>query len=181
MPMHENFIAVAYYDTDAEEAKPCKEGEFFKNNKLKFHIGLPENDEPMFEKGWNITKDILMNNNVGFFKIINKGLKMSDQIGQEGKDITIYAYYDPDKDLAKWQSILQTINQHLIDAKIPPGKKPSGIKKEERPISGSSYITYRYDIKSWPPEDLCAKITVNQNLADDNKPEGTGFSAALRL
>lgn len=177
MPREPNFIGISYYDVDADELEPCEEGKFIEANKLKFHISLPENNSNMFEKGWAITKNILMNHNVNSFKIIKAGIKMSDEVGQEGKDITIYAYFNPEKDIASWELILKSINQQLIEAGVTPGRKPSGVKKEQKAISGSDYITYRYERK-WPTDDICAKIALGKNLAD-KKTEDSSPSISM--
>lgn len=130
---------------------------------LKFHIALPEWNRPQFEKGWSIVKDILFRHRVTEFKVIKEPHRMSDNPGQRGKDITIYASSNPNKSLADWLSLLQEITLELTLNRIPPGYRPPERSEQERgmireePIPGSNYISYRYDNDNgrWPRANPC--------------------------
>ena len=99
---------------------------------------------------------------------------MSDVPEQRGKDVTIYAGYNPNMSLSDWRKTLQKIEQQLTAEKIPPGDRSPGFgKKPEKPMSGSHYFTYRYEHelypeRGWPEEDFCARegfgITVANQL-----------------
>ena len=156
--------------------------------KLKFHISLPEQEKKFswypfgtinsnekisnnkkinaYEKGWNIVKRILIDNQVASFKVICAGKKMSEIEGQAGKDITIYAYQNPDKTIKDWEKIIQEITEKLVNAGINPGYKVEDNKnKFELAIKGSQYVYYRYENnkKYKKDEDPCEKIEINVN------------------
>lgn len=152
------FIMIAL---DEYEEKPeFKEGKIFAEYGLKFHISLPEDIENL-DKGWDIVKTILMDNNITAFKVIRQGRKMSEDPDQRGKTITVYADKNPEKCLDEWGKILERITKELTKANVPPGYRPPGTtEKPEKPIPGSNYITYRYhdekeDKSIWPKEDPC--------------------------
>lgn len=140
--LNKNFI---FFMPREENTKtPCAEGKVFALLGLKFHISLVETDKDLFLKGWDITRKILLNEKLTF-KVVRDGIKMSATKGQEGKDITIYADYNPEKNTNDWHRILLQITEQLVAANVPPGYRPSGSKeKPEGVISGSNYLTYRY-------------------------------------
>lgn len=127
----------------ANSADVTLEGEVFKEYKLQFHISLPESDRVKYAQAWDIAKDILIENQVGFFKVAHERTKMSAKDGsQRGKDITIYAQSNPEKSLQDWQNILTDITEKLVRADIPPGYETSktGLRADTA-INGSNYIS----------------------------------------
>lgn len=150
-----------------------QEGNVFEEYGLKFHISLPEN-ESLRGLAWDLVKDILIEHQLVQFKVVRSGYKMSDVHGQAGKDITIYAYKNPEKNLQEWQMILQKINDDLSNAQIPPGAKVQGTVNLPE-VSLSPYISYRYDLeggnrkrklnkeiklKNWPDYDYCENLKI---------------------
>lgn len=139
-------------------------------NQLKFHISLPEDK---YAEGWDIVMPILIENGIAQFKIPHEGKYMSSAEGQYGKDITIYADKNPDKGIAEWQEILTAITEALVAANIPPGYKTArtGAESERYDIgiTGSKYISYRYDIKNPPSvnEDPCTQLTISNHQPHD--------------
>lgn len=124
-------------------------GTLFKIYGLKFHISLPEDNEEMRCKGWKIIKDTLINNHintfVNTFKVIQQGKYLSEVEGQQGKDVTIYANFNPEFRTRDWERIFQDITQKLVDAGVKPGyRPPDSISNPEKPLQGSNYVTYKY-------------------------------------
>ncbi len=139
---------------------PSNVGKFFSEYGLKFHISLPEDDPTQFSHAWSVVFDVLAKHDIAGFKVIADYKKMSDIEGQEGKDVTIYADHNPEKTLEQWQELLQELTMALTKANIKPGYRPSGtVEKPEKPVSGSNYITYRYEneyyekVAAWPKRD----------------------------
>ena len=103
----------------------------------KLHISIHFENLP---KGWNIAKDILVQHHVLHFKVVYPK-KLAKEWQENGKDggaeITIYAHEDdPNKN---WKTILQDIQNALVEHNIRPGPKP----RVDRKIQGSSYFYYR--------------------------------------
>ncbi len=122
---------------------------------LKFHISLPEDNDILRLKAWIIISDILIDNKINSFKTIQHGERMSKDPNQRGKDITIYANFNPELDIQSWSHILKQITQSLTNEKIPPGfRTPNLIDNPEKPIAGSNYITYRYEDELEPKARL---------------------------
>jgi hypothetical protein len=133
---------------------------------LKFHISLPEWDREHYKSGCDIVADILMENGISF-KYIKDRYKMSADGEQAGKDITVAAAYNPEKDVLFWSRLLTQITRKLVNSDINPGYRVLGsADKPERPIRGSNYVTYRYENEllqglDWPPDDPASHIEVN--------------------
>lgn len=175
-------------------------GTLFKIYGLKFHISLPEDNEEMRHSGWKIIKDILIDNHintfVNTFKVIQQGKYLSDVEGQQGKDVTIYANFNPEFRTRDWERIFQEITQRLVEAGIKPGyRPPNSTSSPEKPLNGSNYITYKYKdefkeqnkpensillrslakitgqdtgaTKGWPHFDAIAKISISVNNQPD--------------
>lgn len=132
--------------------------------KLQVHIALSEKKNKLgyyYERAqaWNIIKDILIKHNVREFKIIGSDLAMSEVSYQVGKDVTINLFADP-KEIKEWNSILNEINQTLIEYKVPlpsQGAKSSQQRGEEYTIQKIPYMTYRYEFGK-PTDDLVKKL-----------------------
>ena len=179
IPTNKEFIGCCFgsrvmEDPSAIQASPF--GEIAKTHGLKFHLSLPEWDVKKFNEGWDIVRNTLMKYGVVSFKLIRPELTMysDSDVGQAGKQITIYANENPEFTLAQWQNILQEITQKLVVAGIPPGYRPPFIKPEGAPkgskpeiaIEGCNYCSYRYydekhDKVNWPAGDPCSTIRVN--------------------
>lgn len=135
-----HFILMTHLKTSkASELKDMNAAHI--NFRLKFHISLPENEPELFSAGWNIIKTILIQNEVGLFKIVRPGEKMSSTPGQAGKDITIYAYDDKQRSIPQWCEIFESIIEKLVRRGIPPGYR---VKNDEY-IDTTCYISYRYE------------------------------------
>lgn len=138
-----------------------QEGRIFSDLDLKFHISIPEDNRHQYADAWNIIKDILINYEVGLFKVAHENAKMSSAKGQQGKDITIYTKRNSEKTLQDWQTILQKITERLVAANIPPGYQTSRIgPRADKAIRGSNYISYRYE-KGEPEQDFCAQLEID--------------------
>jgi len=164
VPGNEDFICFNKRGRPSKDS--CADGKIFQQHGLKFHVGLPEFDRDMYTQGWNILIEVLFRNSVENFKVIRSNCRMSDESGQEGKDITIYADSEPKRTAEEWKAVLEEITNKLAAAKIIPGYRPPGTeKKPEKPVNGSNYITYRYydefaKKSVWPKRDPCQKINV---------------------
>lgn len=162
----DSFIAFAY--VGEKELPGTEEGRLFQDIGLKFHISLPEcrDAELDFNRGWVVVRDIL-NANQASFKIIRAHVSMSDDPVQHGKVITVYA--TTDKDSAQWQRIFQEITQQLANVKVPPGYRPPGSEeKPERVMSGTNYVTYRFEdedkrIEKLKPQDKNRVLSLLDN------------------
>lgn len=147
---------------------------------LKFHISLPEDNQEQYAKAWNLIKDILIRHRVRYFKIVDENTKMSMGDGsQRGKDVTIFAQYNPEKSIGAWQELLQEITETLQQNNITPGYRPinSGHRADE-PITGSNYISYRYE-NGAPEVDAVADIRVS--VPHQLPPKEWGLSNELNL
>jgi hypothetical protein len=164
------FIILAYTGEPSSTAKTA-EGSIAQKYRLKFHISLPEWDRTNYAKGWDIVKDILIENKIEFSKIAHEEIRMSQgsDNSQQGKDVTICAYYHPEKDGNFWFNIAQRITEELTRNSVCPGYATleTGDRADTR-LNGSNYITYRYE-KALPAtvSDFCTKaniIVANQAL-----------------
>jgi len=111
----------------------------------KFHISINDKEPNNIKEGWNLVKDILIEHRVYNSKVVPQGKVMEEQViddepigVQRGKQITIYAFYQPEKD---WAPILQEITKALANNHIEPSYRAPG----DREVKGSNYITYRCD------------------------------------
>jgi hypothetical protein len=162
LPGNRSFIG--FQRGDDPEGQPSQEGHIFKEYGLKFHISLPEFNLEMYKKGWNIVRNTLFYHKVQSFKVIMPGKKMSDDLGQEGKDVTVYIDAEPSRTVEEWKIVLEDVTNRLAQEGISPGYRPPGTAaKPEKPIKGTNYVTYRYENKkeeSWPEFDPCEVIAV---------------------
>lgn len=155
--------------------------DIFTDHALKIHINLPEEDEEMYRKGWQVAVEILTRNNVNSFKFVKRGKLMSSDEGQEGKDITIYVAGDiknvKDKnEITGWESILNEINLELINANVPVGKQPPGTdSKQEKYFNHFKHICYRYE-KDDPKWDPFEEIKFIKTLGLEWKSEEINIS-----
>lgn len=141
-----------------------QQGEIFEKYGLKFHISLPENDRKKYAEGWNRIKDILIDEDVKFFKVADENTRMSSRTGQQGKDITIYTNRNPEKTANDWLNILIQITQSLVENEIPPGYQTCHKEEGERPdteIKGSKYISYRYEYEDESLVDHCRNFNID--------------------
>ena len=107
----------------------------------KFHISLDQDQEhngANLAAGWDIVNKVLREHHCPEWKII---MQAEANVGV-GKQITIFAYKD-DKTASDWQSILQEIENGLINANINPDR--AGFTEKDKNIPGSQYISYRND------------------------------------
>ena len=112
---------------------------------LKFHVSIPEDEEILQKNAFDLLIPILMEHGVNF-KFLKKGLKMSAERGQAGKDITIFANTRLDKTMSDWQKLITEITTVLVANNIPPGYQVEGdAEKPEYKIQGCNYVTYRYE------------------------------------
>ncbi|MFA6408970.1 MAG: hypothetical protein WCW01_02175 [Gammaproteobacteria bacterium] len=116
----------------------------------KFHIALDDSRpqgsaiSPNIAKGWDITKQILMNHGVQGFKVVRPEippLGLSKPV-QGRKQITIYAETEtPQRSPAEWAKIFDEITMKLIDAGVQPKLPFTG--EVDQHVAGSSFFTYR--------------------------------------
>jgi hypothetical protein len=130
---------------NVEVIKDSRIGQMVCDYGLKFHVSIPEWSDELYNKGFDLLLPFLMEQKVEF-KILKSNLKMSDQTGQAGKDITIYANATPEKSLENWTDLITGITTILVKNGVPPGYLSEGVKqKPESRITGCNYITYRYE------------------------------------
>lgn len=114
----------------------------------KFHISIDDEDPENITSGWNLVKDLLIDNRVYRSKVVSKGHHMSYEVigdgefgEQRGKQITIYTSYQPDKPLEYWNLLVLDITQILAENSIKPSYRP----ESDIPVEGSHYVSYRCD------------------------------------
>lgn len=93
------------------------------NEGWKFHIALDDTDKDNIEIAWDLTKDILIEYKVRMAKIIRPGIKLAEVEGQEGKQITIYTWYNAEKSPEEWHSIMVNISSMLKENNIKPAPR----------------------------------------------------------
>lgn len=140
-------------------------GKSVRQNGLKFHVSIPEWDQDLYNRSFDLLIPLLMKQGVDF-KFLKSGHKMSDQKGQAGKDITIYASARPDKNLGEWEKLIYDITIALVQSKIQPGYKVVNNAKKEYLIDGCNYISYRYENETTkkrirPNPDPITKFKIN--------------------
>jgi len=131
---------------------------------------------PNLEKGFEIAYDILIKHNIALFKVmtpenLDQIVKLPEEfpVSQLNKQITIYASANPEKSLQDWQNIFTEITEAYQENGIKffpnevllreleryyqkNGEQPSPKELEdnrhrsEKRISGSDFISYRYDL-----------------------------------
>jgi len=110
----------------------------------KLHIAIDDSIDGNMERGWNIVKDILIDHGIHASKVAMPGMGFannSEYREQQGKQITVYACYNPD---AQWNDICQEITIALADNNVTPANFSTG--NGEQVIRGSNYISYRSDL-----------------------------------
>lgn len=134
-------------------------GQYIAPCTLKFHVSIPEDDEILQKKAFDLLIPILMEHGVNF-KFLKKGLKMSVEREQAGKDITIFANTRLDKTMGDWQKLITEITTVLVANNIPPGYQVEGdVEKPEYKIQGCNYVTYRYERPK--PRDPIEKMQID--------------------
>jgi len=116
----------------------------------KFHISLDDSvRDGNFEKGWDIVKDILIKNEVYYFKIIKNASreKMLNNREQRGKEVTIYAFQEH-RTSDQWQLIIQEVTHALAANNVRPSPKPP----DDKAIPGTHYVSYRTDSPKKTPD-----------------------------
>lgn len=99
-------------------------------------------------------KEILIQHKASYFKVVRKGVKMSTDPDQRGKDVTVYAYEDINIKPEQWFTIMKEITLALTKAHIPSGYRPPiENKTEEKPLNGSNYVCYRYENPNYITHD----------------------------
>ncbi len=88
------------------------------------------------KKAWNIFKDILLKNSVGYAKVANH--ERTTRI-EPGKEITIYQ--NPEEKCS-WQTVVLAIEVGFKQNSIIPS---SHFAEGDKPIQGSRYASYRND------------------------------------
>lgn len=135
-----------FEDTDEDTKKrDPKIGKIVCDYGLKFHVSIPEWDDELYKKSFDLLLPLLMGQQVEF-KFLRSEFKMSEQTGQAGKDITIYANMTPQKSLEDWTDLIIRITTILVENDIPPGYAVEGTStKPQFKIKGCNYVTYRYE------------------------------------
>lgn len=169
-----SFIFLGCNDNPGEETK---EGDIASRYELKFHVSLPEWDREKYAQGWDIIKDIVIENRVSCSKIAHEEIRMSEGSGtQRGKDVTIYAKYHPDKDARFWLDIAEKITMKLRDNQIPPGYPTleTGSRRDFK-LLGSNYISYRYERSDIPENnDIMRGLSINVSNQEAPRPFNNG-------
>lgn len=146
----------------------------------KFHISIddPENDKTHnFEKAWPIIIKTLTELDIADFKVVHGDGRYQPQM--QGKQITIYAFKEPDRKavpdnddmLSSWQEVFQKLSEELTKADIRPGILASTENINDKEIKGSNYISYRSDSYNKDMKDPFESIQVNckNQLAREEK------------
>lgn len=105
----------------------------------KLHVAICDTVVGNVARAWNAIKDILIEQRIAESKIIKPGVSFAHNLEQSGKQITIYQYYNPERD---WDMIINQIEQRLRMAQI----LPATFSPTDKRISGSAYISYRNDL-----------------------------------
>lgn len=114
----------------------------------KLHISIDDNnmESGNLEKAWKVIVSHLIWYGVKEFKIVDNDSRkyMQNGKGQEGKQVTIYAYKNHFL-VEQWQNIIQSIEQGLADQHITSGPTPKSRNKyqegqDETVICGSHFF-----------------------------------------
>lgn len=116
----------------------------------KLHIAVDDRAPGNLVLAWNLIKDILIDYRLAQSKIIKPEVSfMSDPL-QCGKQITIYQYYNPDRD---WNRVINDIERTLRHNNVAPG----AFSPTDAPISHSLYIAYRNDLNRLGKDTIDAR------------------------
>lgn len=132
------FVHLFLFDTNEHSS-----GDEIKKNPLdgwKFHLSVDESDPDNIAKAWDIVTELALKYKIGESKFLKSDKFLATR--QSGKELTIYIN-DDDPEL-DWNTILLELNQKFVANNIKPGVAPFG----DKPIRGSSYISYRFDPSS---------------------------------
>ncbi len=161
-------------------------GEFAIKNRLKFHVSIPE-EAPLQKKAFDIIIPVLMRHEVNF-KFLRKPLKMSDTLGQAGKDVTIFTNTRGDKTVKEWGALIHEITEALVKNNVPPGYKVNlNLREEpENRIEGCHYVTYRYEKiknrRNWPNPDLVDDIVITvENQQEPQNPPNSQKNVTISI
>jgi hypothetical protein len=106
----------------------------------KLHISINDKGLANLIKGWNLVKNILIDNEIKTFKVIKPNQNLCDDAIQCGKQITIYQFRD-ERTLQFWQELIEKIEAELTQAGVEPDKKAP----IDEPIFESHFFSYRSD------------------------------------
>lgn len=115
----------------------------------KFHISFDMEGDNIY-KGWSVVLPILAKYGIKHFKVAPDGFDEANK-KQRGKEITVYAFDNPEIKKETWAKILKEITYELMIHNIKPGPFPSNPDRKDREIKGSKYISYRND--NWRVKD----------------------------
>lgn len=118
-----------HFDTshlEEEKTQPSDVGRLGLLYGLKFHISLPEKDRGAFRKGCNIVIRSLTQHRILGFKVIRDHERMSETVGKEGKDITIYVKFNTSNTVKDWVVLFNAIMKEFLENSILPGYKILG-------------------------------------------------------
>lgn len=102
----------------------------------KLHISI---DKSQVGVAWDSLLPIFIKHKIGMLKIRNNAEVNEDEREQIGKEITIYAFIEPE--IMSWRQILTEINEALVTNNITPSTKP----QYNIEVQGSDYLSYRND------------------------------------
>lgn len=124
----------------------------YEANGLKFHVSV---DPRRMSEAWDIILETMAKHDVPEAKFANPLLNKTQE---PGKEITIYAFRDPDRPMLKsqekpskqtsWETVIQEISERLQSAGIQPGAAATSNSQGggmEHTIKGTNYITWRND------------------------------------
>lgn len=119
----------------------------------KLHLAIYDADGDNVAKAWDALKDILINYRIAESKVIKPGISFSQDPIQYGKQITIYQFYNPNRD---WARIVNEIETALRLNDI----RPAACSPSDKRIPGSNYISYRNDLDKDNKSNLDAKAAM---------------------
>lgn len=109
-----------------------------KDTGWKIHIGIDDSEQENLARGWEAIREILFKYQIYSLKIINPNIKLANNPTQSSKQITIYAFKQPNLD---WSAFLNEIESALNQQEI----LPAPLSPKDKIFPGSRYLTYRYD------------------------------------
>jgi len=137
------FIGFGYVGEDPHFTPPAEtliEGKA-PSGGWKLHLAIDDTIPGNVAKAWNAIKDILIEERIVECKVIKKELSFARDMDQCGKQITIYQFFNPNRD---WGKIINQIECALLRNDVRPGRFSPG----DQPIQGSRFISYRNDLSS---------------------------------
>ena len=142
----------------------------YNKNGLKFHVRIADED---IHEALKIVAQTVQKHNIGFFKVAHRPFSASSQ--QHGKQFTIYI--DETKmNPSVLNAFTNDLETRLAKADIRPNEIGKNMKKGDRLIPNSTYLSYRYDKSEYlidtPKKlyDFLKKHNIPYKLDDDNNP-----------